>query len=379
MIKGNAETIKRAQAKKSSDKSSTINWDALDSLPEEYEAVISEIRFNPEKLDLNFSQIGKDGNWMPKPELSYEIATARGISGGTESITEDIYAEVDINRMLAKPIGTPPVMQKRVVGKRVSKYAEVLAEDGTMQRSSVCTIKYNVWERCCEMWAKEEAETNGYSPEIVKTGQYQHYKETKFGPHIIRTYDGKQYANPVKYMSPYARQAHFESEIVMAHAKCETKAHGKAIRELACLPTGYSKEDLKDGVLYFAKIRKSAESIKMDALARRQAIANGHEPAKAVTAALFGPTIEPEPAPRNVTPPPTNVTKRDTFIAVLSAYQAAGKIPESKKDMAASTLKWVTDTPDAESNQEWWAKALSNLRDIESSIFEGKIEHDLLK
>lgn len=380
MITGNAETIKRAKAKKSSDKTNTINWDALDTLPEEFEAVISEVKFDASNLDKSFSDVGGD-SYMPKPELIYEIATARGISGGENSIVENLIDEVDINRLLGKPIGTPPNMQRRVVGKKVAKFATVLAEDGTEQRSSVCTSAYNVWERCCAEWSAEENETQGYTVEI-KDGKYQAFGKEKWGPHY---YKG-QYAYAIKYRSPHARQKHFDDEMKFAHAKAETKAHGKAVRELACLATGFKKDDLKDGVLYFAKIRRSSAVLKMETAARLQALSRGlGDGGNAASVALFGPQaqvtapVDPSPQEPNVedavtermpeddSPFPTEpVSPQKEYAATLGHYYPK-MVPQTMQDRAAKILGWVRSETDRTASKDWPA-AIAFLKEIEAAL-----------
>jgi len=382
MIIGNAETIKRAKAKKSSDKTNTINWDALDTLPEEFEAVISEVKFDANNLDKSFSDVGGD-SYMPKPELIYEIATARGISGGENSIVENLIDEVDINRMLGKPVGTPPNMQRRVVGKKVAKFATVLAEDGTEQRSSVCTSAYNVWERCCAEWSAEENDTQGYTVEI-KVGKYTAFGKEKYGPHY---YKG-QFAYAIKYQSPHARQKHFDDEMKFAHAKAETKAHGKAVRELACLATGFKKEDLKDGVLYFAKIRRSSAVLKMETAARLQALSRGlGDGGNAASVALFGPQAQVA-APVQETPPPADHVIQDAeserieedspfgqepqkspqeeYAATLGNYYPK-MIPQTMQDRAAKILGWVRSETDRTSSKDW-PSAIAFLKEIEAAL-----------
>lgn len=377
MITGNAETIKRAKAKKSMDKTSTINWDALDTLPEEFEAVISEVKFDASDLKKSFSDVGGD-SYMPKPELLYEIATARGVSGGENSLVENLIEEVDINRMLVKPIGSPPNMQRRIVGKKVSKFATVLAEDGTEQRSSVCTSAYNVWERCCAEWSTEEDDTAGYTCEI-KTGSYKQFDKDKYGPHYMKG----QYAYPIKFQSPHARQRHFEAEMKFAHAKAETKAHGKAIRELACLSTGYKKGELTEGVLYFAKIRRSSVVLKMETAARLQAMSRGlGDGGNTPSVQLFGPQAtvsEPVVEDAVIVPvedSPFPVNPQKEFVATLGHYHPK-MVPEKLREQAGTILSWATSDKDRTTSADW-PKAISFLKQVESELPEDmRLTHGL--
>ena len=84
------------------------------------------------------------------------------------------------------------------------------------------------------------------------------------------------------------RRSHFDSEMKFAHAKAESKAYLKTIRELAGMPTGFQSADLTSGKMLFARIRRSKAVLKMETAARISAMSRGIEsqPAKAM---LFGP------------------------------------------------------------------------------------------
>jgi len=288
---------------------------------------------------------------MPSPALHYKIAEAKGISGGENSLNSAIYEDVNLSEMTME---STPKFIKMLTGYQVTKFSTVMGEDGTIRRSSPCTIPYNVWNRCVEMWTKEEMYTEGYS----KKGKY-----------------------PSRYDTKYKRKNHFYTELKFAQQKAETKAHEKTIRELAGLMTGYRKEDLSSGRLIFAKVRRSREILQAESAARLSALSNGTQEQKE-QAMLFGPsggTIEmvedTEPEIEIVTP-----TNREKLIKALEYYlnEETVELNETDTGTVNTMLKWLNDTPDAESNEAYWNKAMGNLKKIESGIPEfTRFEHGL--
>jgi len=364
-IFGNPDAIKRAKEAHAGDKTVYINWDLIKELPEEFEPVVTEIKIDIKK---DFSDIG-NGNYMPKPELMYKIAEAAGISGGDKSLYEPIIEEIDINPMLCKSIEDEPLFRKMTVGYRVTKYATRIQEDGTPLRSSPCTCAFHVWNRCLELWEKEEVYTEGYT----KKGKY-----------------------PNKYDSKFKRKSHFASEMKFAQAKAETKSYLKAIRELAGLMTGYRQEDLISGRLSFVKIRRSHGSIKMETAARLAALSQGKQLEAPEPNLLFADEpqqeIKPEPKPELENKPeptahrqlfsgdhePLPATAREMLIKTLNHYLSDGLIGDNNKETAKNIIEWLNNTPEAESDPKFWPKALSILKEIETNIFdEGKIDHKL--
>ena len=369
-IYGDQAVIERVKQAKPGDKTMYINWEAINELPEEYEVIITEIKFDSKKLDGDFSNVGADNNpsWMPATQLMYRVAEACGISGGENSIAEPLMEDVDINPMLMKSMEDAPTYRKMKVGAKVVKYATRLQEDGTPLRSSPCTSEFNVWERCQELWSKEEMYTEGYS------------KPSKY---------------PNKYDTQYKRRNHFQSELKFAHAKAETKAYLKSIRELAGLQTGYRTEDLNAGRLVFARVRRSREVLRMETAARLQAISKGIGTQEAEKL-LFGTVVdeaqpippeadpevvEQEPtetftAPEPVKPPET--TKREEMIAVLKNYLDTDLIVEEYKESAKNIFQWLVDNQGAEADAMYWPKAIGILTEIEKKIpEEGRITHGL--
>jgi hypothetical protein len=240
-IIGDEKTINQARKAGAGSPNVYINWDAIDSLPEQFEAVISKVTFDPKK---DWSDVG-NGNHMPNPDVVYDIANACGISGESASNIEPVYMEVNYNELERLP-GFNSV--KMCVGYKSVKQSWVLNEDGTRRQSSPCSAVYNAWDRALGMWAKEEKYTDGYS------------KKGKF---------------PNKYESKYDRKAHFYELLKFAQKIAETQAFFKTIRELAGMKTGYTAEDLKDGYMIFYKIRISQKALKLEHAARLQFLAGG--------------------------------------------------------------------------------------------------------
>jgi hypothetical protein len=66
-IIGDQKVITAAINSPAGDKSQYVNWDAINDLPEDFEAVVTQIKID---LKNDFSDIGND-TFMPKPELMY--------------------------------------------------------------------------------------------------------------------------------------------------------------------------------------------------------------------------------------------------------------------------------------------------------------------
>jgi len=338
--------LEYCQQAKPGNKAVYVNMDAINELPDQFEVVLTEINFD---IKQDFSDVGS-GNFMPTAALMYRVAEATGISGGDNSITEPVVEKIDINPMLMKGMEAEPTFRKMIVGRKVKKFSTLLQEDGTLRRSSPCTSIFNVWERCLELWTKEEMYTEGYS------------KKSKY---------------PDKYDTTFKRRAHFNAEMKFAHAKAETKAHGKTIRELAGLMTGYTAPDLKEGKFIFSKVRKSQEALKLEQAANLSRISAGNEPSPAGNL-LFGPadeepeieetvkeTTEPDPfddpEPINVTPTP-----EEELLGIFQTYQVTIK---DNKDLNA-VVNWMDKNLDktAVNYQRGWDKAIGILKEVEKQL-----------
>jgi hypothetical protein len=375
-IIGTDESLNRVKEAKAGDKSVYINWNAINDLPDDFEVVISKVEFDIQK---DFSDVGNK-TYMPSPALHYVIAEAKGISGFGDEKVEAVYELVNINLM---EFDGPPKMIKMLTGYQCTKQSKVTMEDGTERLSSPCTSMYNVWNRCCEYWSKEEEATKGYDPSVVKVWP-------SGDKYYERTYYQQTKQVPLKYDTKYKRRAHFYSELKFAQQKAETKAFEKTIRELAGLMTGYKAEDLIEKAWYFAKVRRSKEVLKLETASRLIALERGENSGAASQKMLYGAQGEDEPA-RDVieeTTPPVKEEERPnavditakvfeepktaTMARILKKYlqdkESAGNIENWQQ--ATALMDWLDKGPDITTGQntEWWNRAIDVLKTIEGKL-----------
>jgi hypothetical protein len=364
-IFGAEDTIKKAKAARPGDPTVLINWDLINDLPEEFEAKISEVKFN---VDEDFTNIGTDSKpkYYPKTKLMYKIADAIGLSGDSESIIEPIYEDVEIDEMNMTTTG---MIIRKKVGVRVQKRSYILAEDGAKRYSSVRSGKHNAWENCLKVWHKEEKTTKGYS--LCKDGEFTYYNKKQHGK-FYEVVSGK-YTNqyPVKYATKWDRKCYFDDEMDKAEGQADTKAHLKTIRELAGLTTGFLPQDLRDGRFIFQKIRRSRESLKMETAVRLSNI--GKEPAKE-TKLLFGSepkediVVDPEPEP-------VSKTLKQILIETIESYGQS--ITEEMQDTVDSLLSWLDKTDNPEESK-YWTNGINLLKQIEQDMPEEfRVKHGL--
>jgi hypothetical protein len=364
-IFGEPKLIKRLTDAKPGDKTIYVNLDAIRQLPDEYEALISEVTFNPSNLKESFSDVG-NGNLMPNPDLMYRIAEAKGISGGDKQISVPMVEDIDINPMLMKRMDDPPTMRKTTIGRSVTKFSTCLQEDGTVIRSSACNCEFNVWDRCVELWEAETAKTNGYDPSVVKKADNGNgFVETEWYDRASKTTKKGQYW--LKYETAFKRKAHFVAELKFAHSKAETKSHLKTIRELASLMTGYKAEDLASGSLVFARVRRSKDMIKAEAAARLSAIAGGVQQAQ-IESPYEAPASPQQPLTVTIVPEPEPVQDlRQTFIGNLEVYLLQSLVPADLVEVAGKIKDWLNGHADAVQDA-WWPEAVKRLKAIEDRI-----------
>jgi hypothetical protein len=360
ILYGNEEQKNRLSKRNPEDKNVYINFDAINELPDEYDVVVSEVLFNPLKLAESFSPVG-GGSYMPQPNLMYEIADACGISGVGVPMSEAIIEEVDINPMLIKSLIEEPTFRKMIVGRRVTKVSERLTEDGTMRKSSTCTSEYNAWERCVIMWGED----------------------------------------PKKYSTPESRRLCLDKELKFAHAKAETKAFVKTIRELAYMPTGYKQEELKEGRMFFAKVRRSRAVLKAETAARLSALSRGVLPQPVEQERIENKIIDITPtesavsvgsfdiSPANEELDIKSLPPVERLIYVFEKYIETNFIPSGIgpdgktlwTNLVSGMTKWLKETPEADTlstKKISWEKAIANLESLEKQIPElGRVRHDL--
>ncbi len=374
---GPEQLIQRVEDAKPGDPAVYVNMDAIRQLPDQYEAQITEVTFDPKK---DFSNVG-NGNLMPNPEIHAAIALARGIEGTDQAQYEAIIEEVDLNPMLCKPLEAEPTMRKMKVGYVATKVGYVLNEDGTEHYSDPCTASYNVWDRCVIDWSKEEEATQGYEAKHIK-------KWPSGDPYFEYTWQNETKKRAIKYMTPWARQRHFNEEMKFAQRKADTKARHIVIRVLAGLKTGYKESDLKDGRFIFVRIRRSRESLQLEQAARLDAIRHGALPDSRAKQKLFGPAApkpgltiheaKQTPIPFDDVPWPEDDDNALSLLDVLQAYCDADLIDNDKLKVNTKTaIDALREVTGFGPEHQYWGNAVTLLARIESHLDNEKlIEHE---
>ena len=367
MINCNKDVLKRIKNAKPGDPSVLVSLEALESLPEIYSATIVSIPFsipNGKESNEDWSVVATYPSvmYMPTVNLLSRIADARGVSGLDNGTQKQIIQLVDWNRITMN-YSAPPQLVNYPVGYEVVKQGSVLQEDGTERISDPAIIIYNVFERCNELWTKEESATENYKNVTVASN----------GAKMYTQYNKQQ---PCKYDSQAKRLAHLASEMKFAEAKASIKARNLVIRTLCGLQTGYNIEQLKNGCFYIGKILRSNFAIKSEHAARLAGLSKGDVMADKASDELYGYTGYTE-VPEDVTPSETlietpaeavTVLDRDTVIRKIGKYLEFNLVPSDKKDSAVNMLAWLESAPNAEENQKFWNRAVDVLAEIESNI-----------
>ena len=367
MINCNKDVLKRIKSAKPGDPSVLVSLEALESLPEIYSATIVSIPFsvpNGKESNEDWSVVATYPSvmYMPTVNLLSRIADARGVSGLDNGTQKQIIQLIDWNRITLN-YSAPPQLVNYPVGYEVVKQGSVLQEDGTERISDPAIIIYNVFERCNELWTKEESATDNYKNVTVASN----------GAKMYTAYNKQQ---ACKYDSQAKRLAHLASEMKFAEAKASIKARNLVIRTLCGLQTGYNIEQLKNGCFYIGKILRSNFAIKSEHAARLAGLSKGAVMADNASDELYGYTGYTE-IPEDVTPSETlietpaeavTVLDRDTVIRKIGKYLEFNLVPSDKKDSAVNMLAWLENTPNAEENEKFWTRAKEVLAEIESSI-----------
>jgi hypothetical protein len=256
-----------------------------------------------------------------------------------------------------------------------------------MRIGDPCIVEYNAYVRVCsDMFGKEEAATDCYSPAKVKTdANGSRYYESSWNGEVSKKY--------LKYDSRSKRQAAFDQEMKFAMRKADSKARSLVVRVITGMQTGYTAAELKGGAFYFYKITRSEFSVKAEQAARLTALSHGIEN-NGASRALFGPS-EPtsSPEPRNVTPTPAPepapaappaptpppappapetlaaqaaapVDQRAELIRVLKVYDSMKLVDTTIKETFDKMSAWLEVTADA-TTSPFWIKAIGVLNDIE--------------
>ena len=367
MINCNKEVLKRIKNAKPGDPSVLVSLEALEALPEIYSATIVSIPFsipNGKESNEDWSVVATYPSvmYMPTVNLLSRIADARGVSGLDNGTQKQIIQLVDWNRITMN-YSAPPQLVNYPVGYEVVKQGSVLQEDGTERISDPAIIIYNVFERCNELWTKEESATDNYKNVTVASN----------GAKMYTQYNKQQ---PCKYDSQAKRLAHLASEMKFAEAKASIKARNLVIRTLCGLQTGYNIEQLKNGCFYIGKILRSNFAIKSEHAARLAGLSKGAVMADNASNELYGYTGYTE-IPEDVIPSETlietpaeavTVLDRDTVIRKIGKYLEFNLVPSDKKESAINMLAWLESAPNAEENTRFWDRAVNVLSEIEASI-----------
>ena len=368
MINCNKDVLKRIKNAKPGDPSVLVSLEALEALPEIYSATIVSIPFSiPDGKNSNedWSIVATYPSvmYMPTVNLLSRIADARGVSGLDNGTQKQIIQLVDWNRITMNYTAAPQLVNYPV-GYEVVKQGSVMQEDGTERISDPAIIIYNVFERCNELWTKEESATDNYKNVTVSSN----------GTKLYTAYNKQQ---PCKYDSQAKRLAHLASEMKFAEAKASIKARNLVIRTLCGLQTGYNIDQLKNGCFYIGKILRSNFAIKSEHAARLAGLSKGVSIADNASDELYGYTGYTEVPANEVSPAETliettseevNILDRETVIRKISKYLEFNLVAEDKKESAVNMLAWLENTPNAEENTRFWDRAVSVLTEIEKNI-----------
>ncbi len=369
--------LEYCQQAKPGNKAVYVNLDAIiNDLPDQFEVILSEVKFDPNNLENDFTNVGtkKKPSWYPQTDLMYAIAKARGVSGkSSDTITEVIYEQVDISEMYLSDV---PQIIKKKTGYIIKKVSTVLQEDGTVMPSSVRHGVFNAWEEAITLWHKEEKATEGYNPKLLK----EYPSGDKYYEYL---YDGKKQQKSLKYDTKWKRTCHFDDLLDVSLGQADTKAHLKTIRELAGLMTGYATDDLKEGKFIFSKVRKSRGSLKLEQAAHLTRIAQGGQASPAANL-LFGPEDEaennnisdapPEPKEKDVTPEPT---PEEELLGIFQSYVNLKELPDDEKQTAVKCIRFLESDPDKDDSYDrLYKKVIAGLKKVELKIdFGNTIDH----
>jgi len=364
MINCNKEIMKRIKSAKAGDPSVLVSLEALEALPEVYSATIVSVPFSvPDGKNSNedWSVVATYPKvmYMPTVNLLSRIADARGVSGLDNGTQKQIIQLIDWNRITLN-YSAPPQLVNYPVGYEVFKQGSVLQEDGTERISDPAIVLYNVFERCNELWTKEESATNNYKD----------VTESSNGTKLYTAFNKQQ---ACKYDSQAKRLAHLASEMKFAEAKASIKARNIVIRTLCGLQTGYNLEQLKAGYFIIGKILRSEFAIKSEHAARLAGLSrktdNDVSDIYGYTGLQEEPMAEPlqfEVVPEE--PAPASALNAETVQRKIGKYLEFNLVAEDKKQSAEGLLNWLKNDKNAEQNEKYWNRALEVLKEIEANI-----------
>jgi hypothetical protein len=368
-VYGRKETLAYAKNAKPGDQTVIVNWDLISEIPDQYEVKIVDVEFDPKNISAFFTNVGTEKNpkWYPHIDFMYKIAEARGVSGSDVEATI-LYEDVEIDEINMTETGQ--IVRKKV-GYEVKKSSTVLEEDGTLRGSGERISMENAWETCVKAWHKEEKATQGYSPEIVKNGEFTYYKKKCTGAHYYVQSGQYSNATPLKYDTKWKRRCHFDEELSKALGKADSKVKSKCIREIVGLPTAFESHELQRGKITVTRVIRSRKILQAEAAANLSSMANGNQPQLESQEILFGSQEEKEttspiqPSAQVKVPEPQ--TRYDQALEVLGFYISEKLMPDNAIAAAQETLDWLNNNPNAESSQ-YWGNVTNRIKSIESQV-----------
>lgn len=353
MINCNEKILQKIKSAKAGDPSVLVSLEALESLPDVYSATVVSVPFSiPDGKNSNedWSVVSTYPvvTYMPTVNLLSRIADARGVSGLDNGSQRQIVQTIDWNRITLN-YSAPPQLVSYPVGYEVIKQGSVMQEDGTERISDPAIVLYNVFERCNELWTKEEAATDNYKDGATS---YTVYGKT----------------NPCKYNSQAKRLAHLASEMKFAEAKANIKARNMVIRTLCGLQTGYKLEQLSSGAFYLGKILKSNFAIKSEHAARLASLSKGidNDNIELYSNIAHDEPIEVEATVENAAPE-IELT-REVIMRKIGKYLEFNLVAPAKTESAKNLLAWLEGDENAKLNEKFWNRALEVVKEIESGI-----------
>ena len=390
VLAGDKTNWDRVKNAKPGDPLCYVNLDAIEALPDQFQATLGVVEFNK---TADFTNVGSDKypSWYPGTRIMYDICNKRGISSYGEMEVEAIQETVDISLM---ELSQNPCPMTKKTGYMIKKSGFVVQEDGTQQTVQEIGLD-NAWDEAVKLWTKEELLSEGYTKTVEDKYHRKGYNSEWNGALTFHEY---------KYDTKYKRRSHFQDLFDKSFGMATTTAWLKVIRRLAGLKTGYTDEDLKEGKFYFAKITKSDGAIKAEAAARLSALSRGlTDGTQKASASLYGnpdraqtppaseprnvtpvdpvspaPVVDREPEPEQGAPTVEELAKQADPVVVLDQrlelqrviehYQKNALTPESLKDTAKNILLWLKSNAKATDDSVYWPKAIKVMTDIESSV-----------
>lgn len=388
-IIGDEQVIKAAREASPGTPWNLVAFEPLDELSDDYEARISAVRFDINN-DFDAIEKGNDPRMIPCTELFGVLRERAGIVHGTLH-SEAIYRDVDINRLLCKPIEDHPEFRKTVVGHKATRTVRRMGEDGIMFEYPAVEVEFNAWDRALRLWVNEEEELEGYSKLIDGPYQIKEWGKMveKTGLHFYRSNKSGQYACEPKYNTRWKRMKVFEDLKIWAQRNADTKSDNHAVRKALGMSNGFTRSQL----LSFPGFVVAKISFSQKAVQRRIDSAAASPAAMLPGADLYGvpmqeaqeqevreaPAEEPKPVPEQQTE--SFLTEISTEVTrVLGFYIIEELWPDQDAKDTMDKIKMEAETGNLDKNKETMERALNWIRWFESELHENqRMAHNLPK